>query len=201
MAMRGFTLAELLVALMVAVIIMIGMVGIISMSFDLFANARNQQSINDSSRKALATMIRQFKCALGLESTGEHDIGLYADVTNEYPDADKNTPGTAPLLYFYQDGDQVKERTTLPGAAPGVYTDTVIASNVEEINFYYYRYGVVPDLAHLSDNSLAPLDAVSGAALVVIELKLTVGSVHKTYTQDIAFRALEIDATTSAPAP
>ena len=203
---RGFTLVELMIALAISVIIAGGMIGFMAMSFDMFSTSRAQQALNDSSRKALSTMVRQLKCTLGLNSTDLHEIGFYGDVTGEYPQANKNNvkeyiddPGEheqpAPLVEFFlkEGDDHIWQKTTKPDA-PTEPEEVVIASNVDTVNFYYYSYGAVPDLDDLEESSIQPpTEAISKkASLVVIELKMTNGKMTRTYRQDVIFRALDI---------
>ena len=192
---RGFTLIELIIALIITLVIMAGIVVLLSGTFDIFESNRDLLAITDSSRRAIAAMARQLRGALqlvnGTGNSDENTLTFYANVKG--PDlsfADVEASGNwllAPKVKWTFDPakSEIIQTTTDPGEGVTPVTSK-LASHVTDLEFKYYREGTRTEVTPAPDFNLN-----KETGIIRIIVKVQRGNASRTFHQDVFLRVSE----------
>jgi type II secretory pathway component PulJ len=215
---QGFTIVELMMVAMISLIMLAGMVALVSSVFNVFRQSNDLQALNDTSRRALASMSRQLKTALHFDNTvcnpeesdrAARTIGFWADVDNDQTSNPAQSPSTwvgidsyklAEKVVFAKSPQEGIGRVTMALTQPAVDPDpqgtttATLGSYVSELKFYFFRPGLMPG----GEDPTAPTECMehdsninAEASMIRIVLKLQKGKVNKTYYQDVFLRIVQ----------
>lgn len=194
----GFSLVELSMVIIISTIMLAGMVGIIMTSFNLFTNSKDLQAITDSSRRILGSMTRQIRSALYLvnEECDGDTLTFYADVDNDQGTAaDVDNYLEAEKVSLYLENNKVMMSVLEPGGESPV--TAVLGSNVDDMDYYYFRAGEKPVLDSEDPDPMSPTngytaaDKNESAGMIRIVLKMKKNDVSRSFYQDVFLRVLD----------
>lgn len=208
---RGFTIVELLLALIISTIIMAGMVGLVASVFNVFRASNDLQALNDSSRRALSNMSRQLRDALHFgnvppNNCTESTLTFWADIDNDQ----KSLPGSSSTTwadiynYWLTEKVQFSKDAGFPKAVatvtqppddpnptdPNPVTAT-LGSYVTSLKFYYFQANEVPTGSYSTNpTGFDPTKSTvnDNASMIRIVMSLQKGKVHHSYYQDVFLR-------------
>ena len=190
---QAFTIVELLLVVIISMIILAGMVALISSVFTVFRTDKDLQALNDSWRRALASMSSQLRTALHFDNDNctESTLTFWADIDSSTKLVDIYNYNTlAEKAQFLKNGSKVAEAVTQPGSTTPV--TATLGSYVGTLKFFYFQQDVVPggsDPTNPSGNfDPTEVDVNTDASMIRIVMKLQKGNVHHTYYQDVFLR-------------
>lgn len=194
----GFSLLELLIVLLIAVIMSAGMVGLLFAAFRDFNQQRSIQAMNDVSRKTFSVMSRQTKDLIHLDNASSRNALTFSgEITGELsrtaPDINNYGSAVVSTISFSRSSpsSQVMETITPPG---GNANQQALGSYVSDLRFYYFVSNVQPPSSS-SEASLAGVeysgtDKNYNVGLIRMVLVLTRGTLTRTYYNDVALRTV-----------
>jgi len=195
---QGFSLLELLIVLLIAVIMSAGMVGLLFAAFRDFNQQRSLQAMNDVARKTFSAMSRQTKDLIHLDNASSRTTLTFSgeitgDLTRTAPDINNYGTGVVSIASFTRSStnSEVMETITPPG---GTANQQALGSYVSDLRFYYFVSNVQPPSSS-SDATLAPVeysgtDKNYNVGLIRMVLVLTRGTLTRTYYNDVALRTV-----------
>lgn len=202
---RGFTIVELLMVTIISLVILAGMVGLISSVFNVFQESKDVQALNDSSRRALASMSRLLKTALHFDNSycDVTKIKFWADIDNDqHPTADPSTwlgidkYKLAEIVVLIKENNSVTMKVTQPPSEnnPNPNSSATLGSYVSDLKFFYFQPGIMPGGTDPYNPTLgipASGDYNGQASMIRVVLKMSKGKIHRSYYQDVFLRIIQ----------
>ncbi|OGG38213.1 hypothetical protein A3D55_01480 [Candidatus Jorgensenbacteria bacterium RIFCSPHIGHO2_02_FULL_45_20] len=107
---RGFTLAEMLIAITVLVLIVITISGIFVLNQNVFRTTNTKAELLQNARTATDTMGREIRQAVELVTTLPTDDSNPAEIAHELEFEDGHTSSQVQYIRYYLDGTDLKRQ-------------------------------------------------------------------------------------------
>jgi len=203
----GFTIVELLMVSIIGSIMLAGMVGLIASIFGVFGESKDVQTLNDSSRRALAGVSSLLRTALHFDNltSSVSQVTFWADIDNDQIPVVGNSSTWADIVRYklaetvelYSNNNKLTMKVTPPlkELNEGVTVSTArLGSYLTDLKFFYFPAGVMPGgtdpynpTGGIPDGS----DINGQVSMIRVVLKMSKGKVHRSYYQDVFLRIIE----------
>jgi competence protein ComGC len=201
---KGFTIVELLMVSIVGSVLLAGMVGLLASIFGVFDSSKDVQTLNDSSRRALASVSNLLKPALHFDKTATdaNQVTFWADIDNDQIPVPASTSTWADILRYkltekvriYKDGTRLMMVVTQPASEGGTVSTARLGSYLTDLKFFYFQSGVLPGGTDPYNPTGGIPDGgdISGqVSMIRIVLKMSKGKIHRSYYQDVFLRIIQ----------
>ncbi len=179
------------------------MVGLISSVFNVFQESKDVQALNDSSRRALASMSRLLKTALHFDNSycDVNKIRFWADIDNDqHPTADPLTwlgidkYKLGETVVLRKENNSVTMDVTQPLSEGSKVSSAKLGSYASDLKFFYFQPGIMPGGLDPYNPTLgipASGDYNGQASMIRVVLKMSKGKIHRSYYQDVFLRIIQ----------
>jgi prepilin-type N-terminal cleavage/methylation domain-containing protein len=157
---EGFTLAELMVALLIFSLLMVGTFEMVSTNIKASEVYAIRANLSQELREASNAMVDQIRTANSFSVANNTDM-----VFQSYITGDNNLYNAE---FFLQNGDLIYRSKLVSGGSLGAGDDRILASGVTALNFDYY------DVAGTTPLTI-PINNLNSITRVEIKLTLTRG--------------------------
>ena len=205
----GFTIVELLMVSIISSIMLAGMVGLIMSIFGVFGESRDVQSLNDSSRRALAGVASLLRTALhfdnNIANSNSSRVMFWGDIDNDQTPVPGNSSTWADIVRYkltetvqiYRDNNQLMMKVTPPVKEVndgGKVSTARLGSYLTDLKFFYFKPGDLPggtDPYNPTGGIPDGGDINGQVSMVRVVLKMSKGKIHRSYYQDVFLRIIE----------
>lgn len=206
---RGFTIVELLIVSIVSLIMLAGMVGLIASIFGVFGESKDVQSLNDSSRRALASVASLLRTALHFDNnilnTNSSSVMFWGDIDNDQIPVAGDSSTWADIVRYEnaetvqlsKDSDKLMMKVTPPFKemnAGGKVSTAGLGSYLTDLKFFYFQPGSMPggtDPYNPTGGIPDGGDYNGQASMIRVVLQMSKGKVHRSYYQDVFLRIIQ----------
>ena len=204
----GFTIVELLMVSIISSIMLAGMVGLIASIFGVFGESKDVQSLNDSSRRAMAGVSSLLRTALHFDNgySNSSQIMFWGDIDNDQTPVPGDSSTWADIVRYkltetvqiYRDNNQLMMKVTPPVKEVndgGKVSTARLGSYLTDLKFFYFKPGDLPggtDPYNPTGGIPDGGDINGQVSMVRVVLwKMSKGKVQRSYYQDVFLRIIE----------